>query len=245
LNAEALVTGHYIASHRGEGGWEMHRPHDARRDQSYFLFSTTEEQLSFLRFPLANLAKDEVRNIASLFELCVADKPDSQDICFVPNGDYAHIIEKLRPDAAESGDIVNMEGEKLGSHKGIIHYTIGQRRGLGIASGEPLYVVGIDADKHRVIVGPREALAKREISLQEVNWLGEKNSAAFQKGGLPIHARIRSTTEPQPARLWLSEKKGAHIQLDSPEEGVSAGQACVFYSATPPHRRVLGGGWIS
>ena len=240
LGAVALVTGHYIATQHGETGWQMHRPRDLARDQSYFLFSTTQAQLDFLRFPLADLTKEQIRDYATLIGLQVADKPDSQDICFVPNGDYAGVIKRLRPDCSLPGEIRTMDGTVLGQHQGVLHYTVGQRRGLGVATGDPLYVVAIDADKRQVIVGPREALALARIQLDEVNWLGDVGSSA---GAMPVRARIRSTGEPAAAELTLNDKGGAEIVLAEAEEGVSPGQACVFYAANSD--RVLGGGWIS
>lgn len=240
LGAMALVTGHYIATQHGETGWQMHRPRDLARDQSYFLFSTTQAQLDFLRFPLADLTKEKIRDYATLIGLQVADKPDSQDICFVPNGDYAGVIKRLRPDCSLPGEIRTMDGTVLGQHQGVLHYTVGQRRGLGVATGDPLYVVAIDADKREVIVGPREALARARIQLDEVNWLGDVGSSA---GAMPVRARIRSTGEPAAAELTLNDKGGAEIVLAEAEEGVSPGQACVFYAANSD--RVLGGGWIS
>jgi tRNA-specific 2-thiouridylase len=218
----------------------MHRPRDLARDQSYFLFSTTQAQLDFLRFPLADLTKEQIRDYATLIGLQVADKPDSQDICFVPNGDYAGVIKRLRPDCSLPGEIRTMDGTVLGQHQGVLHYTVGQRRGLGVATGDPLYVVAIDADKRQVIVGPREALARARIQLDEVNWLGDVGSSA---GAMPVRARIRSTGEPAAAELTLNDKGGAEIVLAEAEEGVSPGQACVFYAANSD--RVLGGGWIS
>ncbi len=238
LDAVAMVTGHYIASRRGDDGWEMHRPVDLARDQSYFLFSTTQEQLDFLRFPLAELTKDQIRDYAALIGLQVADKPDSQDICFVPNGDYAGVIKRLRPDCSLPGEIRHVDGSLLGTHQGVLHYTVGQRRGLGVATGDPLYVVAIDADKREVIVGPREALARARIFLDEVNWLGDADA-----DGLYVRARIRSTGEPAAAQLTLTGNGAAEIILSEAEEGVSPGQACVFYAADSD--RVLGGGWIN
>ena len=234
LEATAMVTGHYIATTRGASGWEMFRPADLARDQSYFLFSTTQEQLDFLRFPLAHLDKSDIRRFAAMLDLGVADKPDSQDICFVPNGDYAGVIKRLRPDCSLPGEIVDMDGNVLGQHQGVLHYTIGQRRGLGIATGDPLFVVAIDADSRRVVVGPRTALARDVIQLEEVNWLGDHNE-------VDIRVRIRSTSPPAPASLRLTDA-GAEVVLAHAEEGVSPGQACVFYGASDD--RVLGGGWI-
>ena len=238
LGAVAMVTGHYIATRQGKAGWEMHRPADLARDQSYFLFSTTQEQLAFLRFPLAELEKDAIRDYAAELGLMVADKPDSQDICFVPNGDYAGVIKRLRPDCSLPGDIVHLDGTVMGTHQGVLHYTVGQRRGLGVATGEPIYVVAINADERQVIVGPREALARARIHLDEVNWLGDA-----AEGAVDLRARIRSTGEPAAAQLILSENGKAELVLANAEEGVSPGQACVFYAANDD--RVLGGGWIT
>ncbi len=238
LGAVAMVTGHYIATRRGADGWEMHRPVDLARDQSYFLFSTTQEQLDFLRFPLAELTKDEIRDFAGQLGLVVAEKPDSQDICFVPNGDYAGVIKRLRPDCSLPGEILHMDGSVLGQHQGVLHYTVGQRRGLGVAVGDPLYVVSIDADARQVIVGPREALARQKILLSEVNWLGGDASQA-----LDVRVRIRSTSEPAAAQITLTGAGQAEIHLATAEEGVSPGQACVFYAAD--EERLLGGGWIA
>ena len=241
LGAEALVTGHYIETIFNDGQWQMRRPVDVKRDQSYFLFSTTPEQLSFLRFPLAHLTKNEIREFAAKLALPVADKPDSQDICFVPNGDYATVIERLRPDCSLPGEIVDMDGNILGQHQGVLHYTVGQRRGLGVAIGEPLYVVHIDADKRQVIVGPKDALARRTIMLDEVNWLGGE----MLSDPIDVKVKIRSTGSPVRANLTLLQGQRAEVSLDIPEEGVSPGQACVFYGADEgPAARVLGGGWI-
>ena len=241
LGAEALVTGHYIETSFNDGKWQMRRPVDEKRDQSYFLFSTTPEQLSFLRFPLAHLTKNEIREFAAKLALPVADKPDSQDICFVPNGDYATVIERLRPDCSLPGEIVDMDGNILGQHQGVLHYTVGQRRGLGVAMGEPLYVVRIDADTRKVIVGPKDALARRTIMLDEVNWLGDETHSDH----IDIKVKIRSTGSPVRANLKLLQGQRAEVSLDIAEEGVYPGQACVFYGAEEgPAARVLGGGWI-
>lgn len=238
LGAVAMVTGHYIATKRGVDGWEMHRPRDLARDQSYFLFSTTQEQLDFLRFPLAHLTKGQIREYAAHLGLVVADKPDSQDICFVPNGDYAGVIKRLRPDCSLPGEIRHLDGTVLGQHQSVLHYTVGQRRGLGVATGDPLYVVAIDADKRLVIVGPRTALARQKIHLTDVNWLGPLGNTDIE-----VRVRIRSTSPPTPARLRLQAGKLAEIILETPEEGVSPGQACVFYGRN--EERVFGGGWIA
>ena len=241
LDADCMATGHYIRREAGPFGAELHMAADTTRDQSYFLFSTTQEQLEFLRFPLGSLtSKAETREMAASFGLSVADKPDSQDICFVPSGNYASVIEKLRPGAAEPGEIVDMDGRPLGSHHGVIHYTIGQRRGLGIGGlEEPLYVVRLDPETRRVVVGPKEALRTRTVPITEMNWLGD----AAPDREMPILARIRSTRPPRPAILRPLGNGRAEVELLDPEEGVSAGQACVFYQ--PDSTRVLGGGWIT
>jgi tRNA-specific 2-thiouridylase len=243
LDADCMATGHYIRRKAGPGGPELHMAADPARDQSYFLFSTTRAQLDYLRFPLGHLAsKEETRALAARYDLPVADKPDSQDICFVPNGDYAAVIEKLRPGAAEPGEIVHADGRVLGDHRGVIHYTIGQRRGLGIGGGEPLYVVRLEPDARRVVVGPREALGTRRVPLEGVNWLGDGRFADAPGGGHEAAVKIRSTRPPVPARIHPREG-GAEVELLSPEEGVAPGQACVFYAAEGT--RVLGGGWIA
>ena len=242
LDADCLATGHYIRRIEGLAGAELHRAADAARDQSYFLFSTTQEQLDFLRFPLGDLAsKDETRALAAEFGLPVADKPDSQDICFVPSGGYAAVIEKLRPGAAEPGEIVHLDGRVLGEHPGIIHYTIGQRRGLGVGGGEPIYVVRLDPDTRRVIVGPREALATRRVPVGEINWIGPGAFEAAAPEGHDALVKVRSTRPPVPARIH-PRATGAEVELLTPEEGVAPGQACVFYG--PEGSRILGGGWI-
>ena len=242
LEADCMATGHYIRRVEGAGGPELHRAADASRDQSYFLFSTTPEQLDYLRFPLGDLpSKDATRALAKRHGLSVADKPDSQDICFVPNGDYASVIEKLRPGAAEPGDIVDSQGNVLGAHEGVIHYTIGQRRGLGLSGlADPLYVVGLDAQARRVIVGPREMLATRTVPVREINWLGD--AAIESRPQWEISVKVRSTG---PAREAVARPRGesqAVIELADPEEGIAPGQACVFYETGGT--RVLGGGWI-
>ena len=240
LDADCMATGHYIRRIDGPNGPELHMAADPARDQSYFLFSTTREQLAFLRFPLGHLAsKAETRALAAHHGLPVADKPDSQDICFVPNGDYAAVIERLRPGAAEPGEIVHADGRVLGTHGGVLRYTVGQRRGLGIGGlDEPLYVVRLDVDARRVIVGPRKMLATRRVPLKEVNWLGDGELPAEME----IEARVRSTRPPR-AAILRSSSAGVEVELVAPEQGVSPGQACVFYA--PGGTRVLGGGWIT
>ena len=248
LGAQALATGHYVASRRTpDGSRALVCAADADRDQSYFLFATTREQLDYLRFPLGDMTKPEVREHARRFGLEVADKHDSQDICFVPTGRYTDIISRLEPNAMEPGDIVDLDGNLLGTHQGIAHFTVGQRKGLGIASGHPLYVVKLDAVTRRVVVGPREALRMDRITLRDVNWIGDGSlDRAIGKGldkGLEIFVRVRSTRAPQPA--WLRAASGHYeVELVAGEEGVSPGQACVFYDAPSGQARVLGGGFI-
>jgi tRNA-specific 2-thiouridylase len=243
LEADCLATGHYIQRHDGVAGAELHRAADPARDQSYFLFTTTREQLDYLRFPLGHLkSKEETRALAEEYGLAVADKPDSQDICFVPSGNYAAVIEKLRPGAAEPGDIVDLDGQFLGAHRGVIHYTIGQRRGLGIGGGDPLFVVKLDAENRRVIVGPREALATRTVPISGINWIGDSGFDAAPEGGWEAAVKVRSTRPSAPARIHPRGDGRAEVELLIPEEGVAPGQACVFYA--PEGSRVLGGGWI-
>jgi tRNA-specific 2-thiouridylase len=242
LGADCLATGHYIRRTDGDDGPELHRAADASRDQSYFLFATTAEQLDYLRFPLGDLPKTQVRELADQFTLPVASKPDSQDICFVPEGSYATVVEKLRPGAGRGGDIEHLDGRVLGQHNGVIHYTIGQRRGLGVATGDPLYVVKIDAPNRRVIVGPREALMTSGLLLEELNWLGEGSLQAAADAGVPVLVRVRSTRPPVPARLGWSDGVPV-IWFDDPEEGVARGQAAVLYDAEGS-TRILGGGFI-
>lgn len=244
LGAAALATGHYIQSRLINGRRQMFRPVDEARDQSYFLFSTTREQLDFLRFPLGGLSKDETRALARDLGLAIADKADSQDICFVPQGKYSDIIERLKPGAAEPGDIVHVDGRVLGEHRGIIHYTVGQRRGIGVSIGEPLYVVHLDAEGGRVIVGPHEALMTCEIELRDVNWLGDGVLEELAEGGLGIFAKVRSTRPPRAARLYYRNGR-AIVELVTGESGVAPGQACVFYDDESLTARVLGGGWIA
>jgi tRNA-specific 2-thiouridylase len=243
LGASALATGHYVMSKAAGNHRALYRPVDVDRDQSYFLFATTQDQLDFVRFPLGTMTKAETRAAAREFGLAVADKHDSQDICFVPNGKYSDVIERLRPDAAQAGDIVHIDGRVLGRHHGIIHYTVGQRRGIGVAVGEPLYVVHLDPAGRRVIVGPREALATRRLHLRQVNWLGQGTLGEILPEGLDVYARVRSTRAPLPARLTPA---GDHVavELGDGESGVAPGQACVLYDGDGPGARVLGGGWI-
>jgi tRNA-specific 2-thiouridylase len=242
LGADALATGHYARRMMGEAGPELHRASDPTRDQSYFLFGTTAEQLDFLRFPLGHLPKSETRALAERFDLPVAEKPDSQDICFVPDGDYAGVVRKLRPEAGEPGEIVDMAGKVLGRHDGIVRFTVGQRRGLALGErcgtdNDPLYVVRIELETRRVVVGPRSALGRSEIALHDVNWLGP----AFS-GTLPVQVRVRSSQALRPAAV---ERSGSElvVRFVEPEIGVSPGQACVIYDEASGSR-VLGGGFI-
>jgi len=246
LGAKALVTGHYVASRAWPaGGRALYRARDEERDQSYFLFATTREQLELIRFPLGDMTKAQTRDLARRFGLSVADKHDSQDICFVPTGRYTEVIERLKPGAAEPGDIVDLDGRVLGRHSGIIHFTVGQRRGIGVAAGHPLYVVRLDAPTCRVIVGPREALRTSRMRLRDVNWLGAGSiEGALCAGWHEVFVKVRSTRPPQPA--WLSRgANGIEVDLVAGEDGVSPGQACVFYDAPSGQARVLGGGFIA
>ncbi|MEX0329729.1 MAG: tRNA 2-thiouridine(34) synthase MnmA [Ruegeria sp.] len=242
LEADCMATGHYIQRKVGANGPELHSAEDANRDQSYFLFSTTPEQLEFLRFPLGHLpSKDATREMAAQYGLAVADKPDSQDICFVPNGNYASVIEKLRPGAAEPGEIVHADGRVLAQHYGVIHYTIGQRRGLGIGGlSEPLYVVKLDVDKKQVVVGPKELLATRTVPVREINWLGDAPFTSKAEWNLSV--KVRSTRPPREAIVRPLSDTTAEVELLTPEEGISPGQACVFYANEGS--RIFGGGWI-
>lgn len=244
LGADCLATGHYIRSEANGTHRALFRPVDAERDQSYFLFATTQEQLDYIRFPLGNMSKPEVRDLATEMGLIVAAKKDSQDICFVPQGKYADVIAKLKPQASLAGRIVHIDGRDLGAHPGILHYTIGQRRGLGVAAAEPLYIVALDARTATVIVGPREALATHEIELRDVNWLGDSALNDLPTNGLELYARVRSTRPPKPARLFWRNGK-ASVVLEGGEDGVSPGQACVLYSSLGNEARVFGGGFIS
>ncbi|MDN5929336.1 MAG: tRNA 2-thiouridine(34) synthase MnmA [Hyphomicrobiales bacterium] len=244
LGADALATGHYIRSApRGDGHRALYRPLDAERDQSYFLFATTQEQIDYLRFPLGGLPKPEVRRIASEMGLAVAAKQDSQDICFVPHGKYSDIIAKLRPGAATPGDIVHIDGRVLGRHEGILRYTVGQRRGIGVAAGEPLYVVHLDAGHSRVIVGPREALETHGLVLRQVNWLGDIPLGDIPAEGVELFAKVRSTRPPRPAVLTRAGGS-VRVELVDGETGVAPGQACALYSNDGDEARVFGGGFI-
>jgi len=242
LDADCMATGHYIQRKMGTNGAELHAAADSARDQSYFLFSTTPDQLDYLRFPLGHLtSKAETRALATKHGLAVADKPDSQDICFVPNGNYAAVIEKLRPGAADPGDIVDTAGHVLGQHRGVIHYTIGQRRGLGIGGLEdPLYVVRLDVETRQVIVGPKELLTTKIIPVREINWLGDAPFTSQSEWSIDV--KVRSTRPPREAIIRPLSETEAEVELIVPEEGVSPGQACVFYD--PASSRIFGGGWI-
>jgi tRNA-uridine 2-sulfurtransferase len=236
LGASALATGHYVRRTMGPNGPELRRAADAARDQSYFLFATTRAELEFLRFPLGGLVKNETRALARHFGLAVADKPDSQDICFVPQGSYVQVVEHLRPETGEGGDIVDRAGRVLGRHRGVAQFTVGQRKGLGVAASEPLYVLRLDAEERRVVVGPRTALAETRLSLGEVNWLGPP-----AEPGMAVAAKLRSTQPPVGARFYPSGgKEDAVLVLDAPAGAVAPGQAAVLYDG----ERVLGGGWI-
>lgn len=242
LGADCMATGHYIQRKLGQHKAELHCAADSSKDQSYFLFTTKQEQLDFLRFPLGHLnSKTATRELARKYNLSVADKPDSQDICFVPNGSYADVIKKLKPEAVEPGYIVDTRGVKLGEHKGIINYTVGQRRGLGIGGGDPLYVLELDAANRRVIVGEKELLSTKTIKIKDVNWIGDKPFEEIQERKLKV--RVRSTSTPVEALVTTEDAKSASVTLNKAEEGIAPGQACVFYERDGT--RVLGGGWIT
>ena len=245
LGADCMATGHYIKRIMGPEGAELHRAHDHGKDQSYFLFSTTREQLDYLRFPLGSFSKSETRSLAVKFGLNVASKPDSQDICFVPTGKYTDVIEKIRPLSGIAGNIVHLNGQVLGKHRGIMYYTIGQRRGLGLPDGsgeDPLFVIKIDQNTNQVIVGPREALKRKKIWLEDINWLG-KGEYNENLDGFQLRVKVRSTRSPVLA-TFLLEGDEIIVELDQPDEGLSPGQACVFYSSEISAKRTLGGGWI-
>ncbi|GAA5616990.1 tRNA 2-thiouridine(34) synthase MnmA [Brucella anthropi] len=243
LGADALATGHYIRSRANGEHRALYRPVDTDRDQSYFLFATTQEQIDYLRFPLGHLPKAQVREIAEEMGLTVAKKQDSQDICFVPQGKYSDIISKLKPEAANPGDIVHIDGRTLGRHDGIVHYTVGQRRGIGVATGEPLYVVHLDAANARVIVGPREALETHKVFLRDINWLGDAPISDLPEGGMEVFAKVRSTRPPRPAVLRHADGQ-TWVELVDGESGIAPGQACVLYSDESNTARVFGGGFI-
>jgi tRNA-specific 2-thiouridylase len=246
LGAKILATGHYVASRAlPDGGRALYRAREAERDQSYFLFATSHAQLDLLRFPLGDRTKAETRGLARRFGLPVADKHDSQDICFVPTGRYADVIERLRPEAAAPGEIVDLDGRVLGRHDGIIHFTVGQRRGLGVATGAPRYVVRLDAASRRVVVGPREALRTSRIRLREVNWLGDATIQQALEGRPEVFVKVRSTRPPQPAWLRAGAGGAIEVELIASEDGVAPGQACAFYDAAEGQARVLGGGIIA
>ncbi len=239
LNADALITGHYVKSITYENQTNMYRAIDENRDQSYFLFNTTREQLNYLRFPLGGLLKNETREIAKKLELNVADKPDSQDICFVPNGDYASVIRKFKPGSFKKGNIKNLDGKVIGVHDGIINFTIGQRKGIKVSDKDPLYVLNINSEKNEIIVGSKEKLGKTNIFLRNVNLLADEN--IFKK---EIYVKVRSTGSLLESKIFLEKNNAAKVTLKTPEDGISPGQACVFYSKDEKGYRVLGGGWI-
>ena len=246
LGADCMATGHYIKRVNGPDGPELHRARDGGKDQSYFLFATTREQLGFLRFPLGAMEKSETRRLAVELGLSVASKPDSQDICFVPTGKYTDVIEKIRPNAAVAGDIVTMDGQVLGQHRGIMYYTIGQRRGLGLGDDtgtEPLFVVRIEADNNQVIVGPRAALERSKIWLEDINWIGAGDYGP-DLDGQAVRIKVRSTRPPVEAHFRLIDGQ-LIVELAQADTGISPGQACVFYAADDKAARTLGGGWIT
>ena len=243
LNAKALITGHYIISQGFGHNRQLHRAKDSEKDQSYFLFKTTRDQLEFLRFPLGDFKKSEIRSFANEIGLTVSDKPDSQDICFVPDGKYADILKKIDPNNLKPGHLKSVDGDILGQHKGIVNFTIGQRKGLGVATGTPLYVIEINPENHDVILGSKEDLRKRNIYIRDVNWIGDNEFKPTGSKKLKIKAKIRSSQEPKLASLFVSNK-GLCVNFEEDVEGVSPGQACVFYDANNSSR-VLGGGWIT
>jgi tRNA-specific 2-thiouridylase len=245
LGADVLATGHYVQSRLVDGKRKLFRPVDSSRDQTYFLFATTDEQLQFLRFPLGGMSKPAVRELAREFGLEVADKHDSQDICFVPQGKYQEVIRKMHPETFASGEIVHLDGRVLGRHDGIVNYTIGQRKGLGIAADAPLYVVKLEHKTGRVIVGPKEALMTRVVRLRDVNWLGDRPlGSAVDGNGLPVEVKVRSTRPPQQGAVQMVDGE-VYVTLFAGEYGVSPGQACVFYADEGETSEVLGGGFIA
>jgi len=239
LKADALVTGHYVKSITNKNKTNMYRANDTNRDQSYFLFNTTREQLNYLRFPLGSLLKDETRDIAKKLELNVSDKPDSQDICFVPSGDYASVIRKFRPDSFKKGNIKNLEDKVIGVHDGIINFTIGQRKGIKVSDKDPLYVIKINSEKNEIVVGPKEKLGRKNIILKDLNLLSDKEN--FEKN---IFVKVRSTGNLLEAKINFKDNNSAEVNLLKSEDGIAPGQACVFYSKDTLGHRVLGGGWI-
>jgi len=244
LGADAMATGHYVERRLGPAGPELYRAADSDRDQSYFLFATTRSQLERLWFPLGGYRKCDVRDLARDLGLPIADKADSQDICFVPQGRYTDIIQRLKPGAVEPGDIVHVDGRLLGHHRGIVNFTVGQRKGLGIATGEPLYVVRLDAATSRVVVGPREALKTHRLRLRDVNWLGDEPLRPTASKPIELWARVRSSQPPRPARLDVAPDGSISVELVDGEHGVAAGQACVLYVDGSARARILGGGFI-
>ena len=240
LNADALVTGHYVKNITANNTNNMYRAIDENRDQSYFLFNTTREQLNYLRFPLGGMLKDKTREIAKELDLNVADKPDSQDICFVPNGDYASVIRKFRPDSFQKGNIKNLDGKVIGVHDGIINFTIGQRKGIKVSDKKPLYVLKINSDSNEIIVGPKENLGKKDISLKDLNLLTDKKDLDQN-----IFVKVRSTGSLLEAKVNLKDNNTAHVHLLNLEDGISPGQACVFYQKDNFGHKVLGGGWVT
>ena len=239
LKADAMITGHYVKSITSGNQTSMYRAVDENRDQSYFLFNTTKDQLNYLRFPLGGMLKNETREIAKNLDLNVADKPDSQDICFVPNGDYASVIRKFKPESLQKGNIKNLDGNVIGVHDGIINFTIGQRKGIKVSDNEPLYVLKINSEKNEIIVGPREKLGKKSISLVDLNLLVDKS--VFDN---EIYVKVRSTGKLLSAKIDLQDSKSANVNLNVPEDGISPGQTCVFYKKDDLGYKVLGGGWI-
>ena len=239
LKADALVTGHYVKSITKNNSTNMYRAIDENRDQSYFLFNTTREQLDYLRFPLGGLLKNQTRDIAKKLDLNVADKPDSQDICFVPNGDYASVIQKFKPESFKKGNIKNLEGQVIGVHDGIINFTIGQRKGIKVSDKDPLYVLKINSEKNEIVVGPKENLGKKNIILKNINLLSDKSE--FSKN---IYVKVRSTGKLLDAKVNFSDRNNAKVDLVEAEDGISPGQACVFYNKDTLGYKVMGGGWI-